>query len=63
MIPTSDTEQSNKQPDDNGIRSPEWNVPDADLTEFQSCINILCLEPTKSCRSRAILTSAQSSAS
>ena len=58
MIPTSDAEQGNKQPDDNAIRSPEWNVPDTSLTEFQRCINILCVEPTKPCRSRVIRTSA-----
>jgi hypothetical protein len=33
-------------------------IPEAELTEFQRCINVLYLRPRKSCRAGVILTSA-----
>ena len=58
MIPSSATEQRNSQPDEKEPPMLFGDVREADLTEFQRCINILCLKPTKSRRSRAILPSA-----
>jgi hypothetical protein len=44
MNRTSATEQRKKQLADNTIRPLDGDVPEAELTQFRKCINVLCPE-------------------
>lgn len=58
MIQSSASQTGNKQLADNTIPPLDENVPEVELTEFQRCINVLCLEPTKTSSSRVTATGA-----
>ena len=58
MIQTSAIRQGNKQLANKAIRSPQGNVPQAELSGLHRYINALCLRPAKSPGPLAIITGA-----